>query len=179
MATRQNSFPYVFILSVIGGSLSMVLWGALETSLVDAITQQDQWMSGRTFAQIAQETIILSWEWLPFILLLGIGMEWLIASRLPGPSSGNIAIRAFTLVIVNALMVLFAFVFSLMGGPIFELARDGGTATDALQELSWLWIVAYAEDIVAAYVPAFFIIAADVYYFWAPIRDDVFGGIRR
>jgi hypothetical protein len=174
-AARRGSLPYVFVDGLLAFILVGIFWGLFQTGVVAEITALPAWMEGSLQAQNSQDWILTAWDWLPLVVLIGIGIHAIVASRLVTSPSGSVAVRSFSLIVFHLVMLIWAYVFPEVLDPIFNIARDTQIIADALNGLGWMWIVDFSESVVYGYVPIGLIFAGDAFYIWAPIRDDVWG----
>lgn len=169
---RSGSLPYVFVLGLFTFGLIGALWGLLDTAMVDMLIQQSQWSSGSSQAMLIRQYIRQSWNALLLIVVLGIGVEAIVASRLDRVPSGNLAVRSFGLFSVHLLLVLWAFVFPTAIDPVMHVAQN----TSAIGEAGFSGGYYLTTTVAYTYVPGMILVAADVFYLLAPIRSDTYGG---
>lgn len=170
-AAHSNTLPYVFLSGVGAFVLAGALWGILETEVVRNITGLDTWGDDSQHAATARDFIKLAWDWFLLLVVLRIGIEGLIAARLVSTSNSNAVVHTFIILVFHVFMVIFVFVIGELFDPLFDVLFDFENDIPG----SFVFPLTFARDITFAYGPSLFLIASDLYYLFAPIRDDVFG----
>lgn len=169
----RGSLPYVFITSAISFALFGLMWGVFDTGMIQPMLAENTWQTGSEFAMMGRQYVSTSWEWLPFVILLGLGLTNIIAAKARA-SASSVITRTVTLFVVHLLLVLWAFVFP---GLIDELYQQFAT-TPEMAEVGFDTGVRYAYELGLGYAPAILALGTDVWYVTAPIRADYFGGVR-
>lgn len=174
MARDLGSLVWAFVTGIFAFAFNGLLWALFDDELADHLMQMSLWQTGSDPAMIAREWVQLAWQWEPLMVLLGMGIEALIAARLTGDSSSNIIVRTFGLFIVHVFMIFWAAIFPELLDPLFGVAMDMPEVTGSPmgQHIPWY------HDLLFAYVPALVLVGANLFYLIAPIRDDVTGSVR-
>jgi len=169
----RGSFPYVFVTSVMAFAIAGMLWGVFNDGLVLPIVNQAEWQSTNTYVSMSRSYIRTSWEWLPFVILFGLGLTNIIAARARA-SAADVILRTVAVFVVHFFMVLWVFTFPEIGGELFTIFQN----TPEMTEAGYMTAGTIAFELGIGYAPALFAIGIDIWYIVAPIRADFFGGIR-
>lgn len=170
---RTGSLPYVFLTSVIAFALAGMLWGIFDSGMIQPILDRPTWMSGSETAMVSRQYVATSWQWLPAIILFGLGLTNVIAARTV-TSSTSVILRTVTVFVVHFLLVLWAFVFPEMIDELYIIFLNSPEMAEAGYETAGSYVV----ELGMGYGPALFAIGIDLWYLAAPIKNDYYGGIR-
>jgi len=171
MASR-GSFPYVVLTSVITLAMASFLWALIDYELVRRFTETSIWQDGIPSAMLARHWILLAWNAFLPVVVLGTGTQLLISARLNTASTGLIK-RTFFFWVFNTFCVIWGLVFGKLLSETFRLTEQQATINDALTATDIMAAVTLLRDIAFGYGPGLLMVAAGLYYFWAPIRDDI------
>lgn len=169
MSARSGSLGWVVIAGAISLVIAGALWGLMDDVFVDTVTGTDIW-AAPTDSILAQcrDYIVTTWDWFLLIVVLRMGTEVLVASRLGGAST-NIPLSTLVLLFAHLLMVLWAVVFPEMTGAFYDQATNATAVSEAGYQqgvdLAFQWGIGV--------IPAVLLLGTDVWYLSEPIRNDL------
>lgn len=168
----RGSFPYVVLTSAITLAMASFLWAFIDYELVRRFTETNIWQDGIASAMLARHWILLGWNAFLPVVLLGVGTQLLISARLNTASTGLIK-RTFFLWVFNVFLIIWGLVFGKLLSETFRITSEHDTVNNALLSTDIMPAVTFLRDIAFGYGPSLLMAAAGLYYFWAPIRDDL------
>lgn len=172
MSARSGSLGWVVLAGGVSIGIASAIWGVLDVAFVGEITATNTWSAppgsvlneGRTY-------VLRSWDWLILIVVLRVGLEALVSSRLVGATT-RLPVSTFVLVILHLFLVVWMATIPEMAQPIYELATtDYSAQLAALSGLDTAVTLSYEWGI--GLLPAVLLVVSDGWYLSAPIRNDL------
>jgi len=167
MSARSGSLGWV----VIAGSISLVIagamWGLLDSQFVDVVITMESWQApqGSIPAQ-GREYVVTTWDWFLLIIVLRVGLEALVASRLGGAST-SLPLNTMVLFITHLFLIIWMAFFPEIGAAFYEQSQNASVASNYQTgpELAFQWGIGV--------IPAVLLLVTDVWYLSEPIRNDL------
>lgn len=171
MGARQGSLAWLVIAAVVSLGIAGALWGIMDAAYVDEITSQSAWSApAGSVVALGRGYVIATWDWLLLVVVLRVGLEAIVASRLAGAST-SIVLGTFVLVLVHLICVMLAFIFPEMAAPIYDQAQNAA----ALNNTDWMRAATLAYEWGIGPLPAVLLLTLDGWYLSSPIRRDALG----
>jgi len=172
MSARSGSLGWVAIAGLVSLGIAGAMWGVLDSQFISTLVATDSWSAadGSTL-QLGREYVLRTWRWLLLIVLLRVGLEALVASRLTGAST-QLPIATLVLIAVHVLLVLWMVSIPEMAQPMYQLAtNEYSSALAALPGTQSAVEIGYEYGV--GILPAVLLVVADGWYLTAPIREDL------
>jgi hypothetical protein len=174
VAARSGSLAWVVLAGLISIGIASALWGLLDAAFVDELMATDSWNAAPgSVLETGRQYVITTWNWLLLVVVLRVGIEALVASRLTGATT-QLPFSTVVLLFVHIGLVLWMLTIPEMAQPIYDMAT--GEHADALAalpgtqsavEMGYQWGIGV--------LPAVLLVVADGWYLSAPIRNDLIG----
>lgn len=169
MAARSGSLAWVVLAGGIALIIGGALWGLIDAAFVDELASTNSWSAPvDSIPAQGRNYVIAAWDWLLLIIVLRVGAEALVASRLTGAST-SLLVGTMVVFFAHLLIVLWMLVFPEIGAEMFDIAMNSQEVQDAGYtsgvQLAWQWGVGV--------IPAVLLLITDVWYISAPIRNDL------
>jgi len=167
MSARSGSLGWV----VIAGSISLVIagamWGLLDSQFVDVVITMESWQApdGSIPAQ-GREYVVATWDWFLLIIVLRIGLEAIVASRLGGAST-SLPLNTMVLFIAHLFLIIWMAFFPEIGAAFYDQSQTASVASNYQTgpQLAFQWGIGV--------IPAVLLLVTDVWYLSEPIRNDL------
>lgn len=175
MSARSGSLAWVVLAGAVSIGIASAMWGVLDARFVDTLVATDSWQApaGSTL-QLGREYVITTWNWLLLIVVLRVGLEALVASRLSGATT-QLPFGTLVLLTIHILLVVWMLTIPEMAQPLHDMAlNDYASALAALPGTDTAVEMAYEWGI--GLIPAILLVVADGWYLSAPIRNDLIRG---
>jgi hypothetical protein len=170
-ARREGSLAWLVIAGVISLGVAGALWGLMDSTFVAQITAQSAWSApDGSIEQLGRQYVLTTWNWLLLVVVLRLGLEAIVASRLTGGST-TLVVGTFVLVIVHLVLVMLTLIFPEMATPVYEQAEQTG----AIQGTDFMRAATLAYQWAIGPIPAVLLLIADGWYLSSPIRRDALG----
>lgn len=172
MSARSGSLAWVVIAGAVSIGAASAMWGLFDAQFINTLIETDSWdaPAGSTL-ELGREYVITAWDWFLLIVVLRVGIESLVASRLTGATT-KLPFSTMLLLFVHLLMALWMVTIPEMALPIYELAmNDYVSALEALPGTKTA--VQLAMDWGIGIIPAVLLVVADGWYLSSPIRNDM------
>ena len=168
MAARSGSLGWVVLAGGLSVAIAGAFWGLLDTAFIGTVVGTDSWSAptGSVLAQ-GRQYVLTTWDWLIFIVLLRVGIEAIVSSRLVGATTS----LPFSTVVVLALhlfLVMFMLTIPEAAHAMYQQAQSIG----AVEEAGFMRGVELAYQWGIGVLPAVLLLVVDVWYLSAPIRND-------
>lgn len=169
MSARSGSLGWVVVAGAISLTIAGAMWGLLDSQFIDVVAGTDIWQApADSILHQGRSYVIATWDWLLLIVVLRIGIEALVASRLYGAAT-SLPFATLILFVVHLLIVLWMLTIPEMGAPMYERAVNSSEVAQAGYDtgvkLAWDWGIGV--------IPAVLVLVTDVWYLSAPIRNDM------
>lgn len=174
MSARSGSLGWVVLAGAVSVGIASAMWGMLDARFVDTMLATDAWTAadGSTLA-LGREYVITAWNWLLLIIVLRVGLEAIVSSRITAATT-MLPFATMILVITHVLLVLWMLTIPEMAQPLYDLAmNDYNGALSALPGTETAVTMGYEYGI--GILPAVLLVVADGWYLSAPIRNDMLG----
>jgi len=174
MSARSGSLGWVVIAGAISIAVASAMWGLLDAKFIDEMIQTGVWDApANSVLKQGRSYVITTWNWLLLIVVLRIGLEALVASRLRGAAT-SLPVGTMVLFTAHLFLVLFMLTVPEMGQPMYDVATDTGNATgQAVQQSGFDTGVKLAWEWGVGVLPAVLLLITDVWFISAPIRRDM------
>lgn len=174
MSARSGSLGWVVLAGLLSVGIAGAMWGLLDSTFVDTLTATGIWQApaGSVINQ-GRQYVVTTWNWFLLLVVLRVGLEAIVSSRLVGAST-SLPFGTVILLVVHILVLVWMLTIPEMGKPLFEYATNTSTATGSAVDsagygtgvtLAWEWGVGV--------LPAVLVLVTDVWYLSAPIRRDM------
>jgi hypothetical protein len=174
MSARSGSLGWVVLAGAVSVGIASAMWGLFDARFVDTMLATDSWAApdGSTVA-IGREYVITAWDWLLLIVVLRVGLEAIVSSRITAATT-MLPFATIVLIISHLLVVLWMLTIPEMAQPLYDLAmNDYSSALAALPGTETAVTMGYEYGI--GILPAVLLVVADGWYLSAPIRNDMLG----
>lgn len=172
MSTRSGSLGWVVLAGGVSLGVAGALWGLLDAAFIGELAATSSWAAPDGSIPDQSRTYILTaWNWLLLIVVLRVGIEALVSSRLVGATT-RLPVATVVLFLVHLLVVLWALAIPEMATPIYTRATGQySSALAALPGTETAVTLAYEWGI--GVLPAVLLLIGDGWYLSAPIRNDM------
>lgn len=168
-AARTGSLGYVVLAGGLAVAVSGLLWGVLDSRFLATLIGTQAWQQPPDqVAALAREYVLKSWDYLLLFVLVRVGLDALIASRLQGSSSAILRGTA-VLLFAHLLLIMWALLVPAVTADYYALAQG----YEQVEQAGFLRAVELGYEWGVAYAPALLLVGADVWYLSAPIRNDM------
>jgi len=167
MSTRSGSLGWVVIAGAVSLAIAGAMWGLLDARFVDTIIATDSWQApADSVLHDGREYVITTWDWFLLVIVLRIGLEAIVASRLGGATT-SLPANTIVLFITHLFLVIWMAFFPEIGSAFFEQAQSADIASNYQTgpELAFQWGIGV--------IPAVLLLVTDVWYLSEPIRNDL------
>ncbi|WP_251342430.1 hypothetical protein [Haloplanus halophilus] len=172
MAARSGSLAWVVLAGAVSIGIAAAMWGVLDSQFLDTLIATDRWSAeqGSTLA-VGRQYVILAWNWFLLIVVLRVGIEALVASRLTGATT-MLPFATLVLLSIHILLVLWMLTIPEMAQEMLTLAtNDFSGALQSMDGLALAVDLAYQWGI--GILPSVLLVIADGWYLSSPIRNDM------
>lgn len=172
MSARSGSLAWVVLAGMVSIGVASAMWGILDAAFVDELMATSSWdaTTGSVLAT-GREYVITTWNWVLLVVVLRVGIEALVASRLTGATT-QLPFATVLLLFVHVGLVLWMLTIAEMAQPIYDMATgEHASALEALPGTMSAVEMAYQWGI--GILPAVLLVVADGWYLSAPIRNDL------
>jgi hypothetical protein len=172
MSARSGSLGWVVLAGGVSLGIAGAMWGLLDAAFVDELVATSSWAAPEgSIASRGRGYVLTTWDWLLLIVVLRIGLEALVASRLAGATT-QLPVATLVLFAVHLIVLLWALIFPELATPLYEratgvYASEVGSLSGATTavELAYEWGIGV--------LPAVLMLIGDGWYLSAPIRNDM------
>lgn len=169
MSARSGSLGWVVIAGTISLVIAGAMWGLMEATFVEDVIATDTWSApANSIPAQGRAYVMATWDWFLLVVVLRLGIEVLVASRLSGAST-NIPLATMVVLFAHLMMILWALVFPEVIGSYYDYASNTSAVANAGfmsgPDLAYQWGVGV--------LPAVLLLLADVWYLSEPIRNDL------
>lgn len=169
MSARSGSLGWVIIAGGVSIGIASAMWGLLDSTFIDVMMSTDSWSApaGSTI-EMGREYVITTWDWFLLVVLIRVGLEMLVSSRLTGAST-SLPFATVLVLFLHLFLVLWMLTIPEMAQPIYDIASNSSEVANA----------GYMEGVDLAYqwgigvLPAVLLLVADGWFLSAPIRNDM------
>jgi hypothetical protein len=169
MSARSGSLGWVVIAGGISIAVASAFWGLLDTAFVGTIVATDSWAAAEgSLLQQGREYVLTTWDWFLLIVLLRIGIEAIVASRLVGATT-SLPFATLLVLAFHLFLVLFMLTIPEMADAVYQQAQS----MQAVEDAGMMRAVDLAMQWGIGVLPAVLLLVADVWYLSSPIRNDM------
>jgi len=174
MSARSGSLGWVVIAGAITVAVAGAMWGLLDSQFVDQMIATDVWQApANSIVSQGRGYVITTWDWLLLVIVLRVGIEALVASRLRGAAT-SLPKATMVLFAAHLILVVLILVFGEMAAPMYDIATDTTNATgQAVANAGYDEGVKIGYEWGIGVLPAVLLLVTDVWYLSAPIRRDM------
>jgi len=173
--TRSGSFPYVFLGVVLTLASMGLLWGIIDSTLVQTLMGVSIWTAGGQYASTSRTYIMEAWNSFLIVVVLGSIVQLYISSRVP-TRSASFFYRTSALLFTYVMFIVWAGIFPKLLVETFSLTNKPYVQA-GLQALGVTFAINFLQQMAFTYVPGLLLFGMALYYVFSPIRDDVYGGV--
>lgn len=171
-AARSGSLGWVVLAGAVSIGIAGAMWGVFDAAFVDEITATSSWAApANSVPSQGRAYVLTTWDWLLLIVVLRVGIEALVSSRLVGATT-RLPVATVVLLAIHLLVVVWMVTIPEMATPLYNMATGqyssqvgalSGSATAV--ELTYEWGIGL--------LPAVLLVVSDGWYLSAPIRNDL------
>lgn len=170
---RSGSLGWVVIVGAISVAVSGALWGLFDSTFVDTLIATNIWDAPQgSVVEQGRRYVVQTWNWLLLIVVLRVGLEAMVASRLRGTAT-SLPKATMAVFIAHLLLVLWMLTIPEMGQPLYDMATNNNATGQAVADAGYDRGVTLAWDWGVGALPAILLLTVDVWYLSEPIRRDM------
>lgn len=172
MSARSGSLAWVVLAGAVSIGIAGALWGVYDARFMTELAATGAWQApADSTLALSRMYVMRAWDWFLLIVILRVGIEALVASRLTGATT-KLPFATLLLLFVHMLLAMWMLVIPEMAQPMYELAmNDYSAALEALPGTKTA--IQLAMDWGVGIIPAVLLVVADGWYLSSPIRNDM------
>lgn len=168
MSARSGSLGWVVLAGGLAVAVASAFWGLLDVTFVQTIVGTDSWTAPQgSHLRQGRQYVLTTWDWFLLIVLLRVGIEAIVSSRLVGATT-SLPFATVVVLSMHIFLVLWMLTIPEIANEMYIQAQQ----IQAVEDAGYMRAVNLSMQWGIGVLPAILLLVLDVWYLSAPIRND-------